>query len=149
MQAGEVRAGDREHVHHIIVSVIEPERIARPNVVNVRPILTDAQTPAPRAPRELGDHSAQAAEANRRAGAVMLVNWALGEDAPIYQPGNAKRIPAGSTLLFQVHYTTNGAPAGPLEDRADFRQNRRSGRFAPDRSPTRCSRFRRGRESSG
>jgi hypothetical protein len=111
MQAGEVRAGDREHVHHIIVSVIEPERIARPNVVNIRPIVPDGQAPAPRAPREVSsEQRAQATEANRRAGAVMLVNWALGEDAPIYQPGNAKRIPAGSTLLFQVHYTTNGAP---------------------------------------
>jgi hypothetical protein len=38
----------------------------------------------------------------------MLVNWAVGEDAPVYQPGTAKRIPAGSTLIFQVHYTTNG-----------------------------------------
>jgi hypothetical protein len=25
-------------------------------------------------------------------------------------PGTAKRIPAGSTLIFQVHYTTNGTP---------------------------------------
>ena len=40
----------------------------------------------------------------------MLVNWAVGEDAPVYLPGAAKRIPAGSTLVFQVHYTTNGKP---------------------------------------
>jgi hypothetical protein len=40
----------------------------------------------------------------------MLVNWAVGEDAPVYVPGMAKRIPAGSTLIFQVHYTTNGTP---------------------------------------
>ncbi len=40
----------------------------------------------------------------------MLVNWAVGEDAPVYLPGTAKRIPAGSTLIFQVHYTTNGKP---------------------------------------
>jgi hypothetical protein len=40
----------------------------------------------------------------------MLVNWAVGEDAPVFQPGNAKRIPAGATLVFQVHYTTNGTP---------------------------------------
>ncbi len=38
----------------------------------------------------------------------MLVNWAVGEDAPVYLPGMAKKIPAGSTLIFQVHYTTNG-----------------------------------------
>jgi hypothetical protein len=40
----------------------------------------------------------------------MLVNWAVGEDAPVHPPGTAKRIPAGSTLVFQVHYTTNGTP---------------------------------------
>ena len=38
----------------------------------------------------------------------MLVNWAVGEDAPVFVPGMAKKIPAGSTLIFQVHYTTNG-----------------------------------------
>jgi hypothetical protein len=38
----------------------------------------------------------------------MLVNWAVGEDAPVFLPGIAKRIPKGSTLIFQVHYTTNG-----------------------------------------
>ena len=40
----------------------------------------------------------------------MLVNWAVGEDAPVFSAGNAKRIPAGATLVFQVHYTTNGTP---------------------------------------
>ena len=40
----------------------------------------------------------------------MLVNWAVGEDAPVHAPGTAKRVPAGSTLIFQVHYTTNGTP---------------------------------------
>jgi hypothetical protein len=111
MQAGEVRAGDPEHVHHIIVSVIEPQPIRRPNVVSIRPVLASGETLSPRTPRDLTpEQRAQFAEAGRRAGAVMLVNWAVGEDAPIYQPGTAKRIPAGSTLLFQVHYTTNGAP---------------------------------------
>jgi len=110
MQAGEVRAGDRAHVHHIIVYVREPGTSARPTVVAVRPILSAGQTPvAPPAPRPA------AAEARTRTappggGDAMLVNWAVGEDAPVYQPGTAKRIPAGSTLIFQVHYTTNGTP---------------------------------------
>jgi hypothetical protein len=109
MQAGEVRAGDPEHVHHIIVSVIEPQQNTRPNVVNVRPIIPEGQAPAARPQRERAD-GAQAAQLSRRASAITLVNWAVGEDAPIYDRGTAKRIPAGSTLQFQVHYTTNGAP---------------------------------------
>jgi hypothetical protein len=107
MQAGEVRAGDRAHVHHIIVYVKEPKPSNRPNVVSVRPILPAGQTPAPAPVRAPGTVSPARASAPG-GGDAMLVNWAVGEDAPVYLPGTAKRIPAGSTLIFQVHYTTNG-----------------------------------------
>lgn len=112
MQAGEARPGDRAHVHHIVIYVREPEPNTRPKVVTVQPIL-----PAGQAPRQ----AARALAAARRAagddarpavdgGDAMLVNWAVGEDAPVYPPGAAKRIPAGSTLVFQMHYTTDGEP---------------------------------------
>src|SRR5499427_5010802 len=111
MIAGEVRAGNREHVHHIIVSVIEPSGNSRPAAMSVRAI-PDGADAAPRAARQLTDaQRAQLATATRRANAVSLVNWAVGEDAPVYPAGLAKRIPAGSTLQFQVHYTTNGSAA--------------------------------------
>jgi hypothetical protein len=112
IQAGEVRAGNPEHVHHIIVSVIEPEQNTRPSVMSIKAIFPDGQAPAARAPRQITDaQRTLAALAARRGGAISLVNWAVGEDAPVYPKGLAKRIPAGSTLVFQVHYTTNGAPA--------------------------------------
>jgi hypothetical protein len=110
MQAGEVRAGDRGHVHHIIVYVREPEPIARPNVVRVRPIVPAGQPAVRRAEGPPAAAPSAAARATPRGGDNMLVNWAVGEDAPVYLPGTAKRIPAGSTLVFQVHYTTNGTP---------------------------------------
>jgi hypothetical protein len=112
MQAGEVRAGDREHVHHIIVYVREPQRTNRPTAMTVRPILPEGQALTPRAPRPATAEPRvrQAAAPATRGGDNMLVNWAVGEDAPVYVPGTAKRIPAGSTLVFQVHYTTNGTP---------------------------------------
>ena len=110
IRAGEVRAGNPEHVHHIIVSVIEPPGNARPNVMSVRAIADGGDTA--RTPRTLTDaQRAQLAAAARRANAVSLVNWAVGEDAPVFPAGLAKRIPAGSTLQFQIHYTTNGAAA--------------------------------------
>jgi hypothetical protein len=110
IQAGEVRAGDRAHVHHIIVYVKEPKPSARPNVVRIRPILpAGAASPAPPA-REPAASDAPARSAAPGGGDAMLVNWAVGEDAPVYLPGTAKRIPVGSTLIFQVHYTTNGKP---------------------------------------
>jgi hypothetical protein len=111
MQAGEVRAGDRARVHHIIVYVKEPEPVRRPTVMSVRPILAGgaaAPAPAPRpaaAPRPDG-----AAAPVTRGGDQMLINWAVGEDAPVHLPGMAKRIPKGASLVFQVHYTTNGTP---------------------------------------
>src|SRR5688500_15432421 len=124
MQAGEVRAGDRAHVHHIIVYVRQPVRTVRPNVVTVRPIANATASPqaAPAATAERRAAAAAALAARPAAGAAqgagrppgggdaMLVNWAVGEDAPVHMPGTAKRIPAGSTLIFQVHYTTNGKP---------------------------------------
>jgi hypothetical protein len=109
MQAGEVRAGDPAHVHHIIVYVKEPKPSARPVAVNVRPILS-APISALALPARPAAAGGAAALATSRTGDNMLVNWAVGEDAPIFPAGMAKRIPAGSTLVFQVHYTTNGTP---------------------------------------
>ena len=107
MQAGEARPGDRAHVHHIVVYVREPEPNTRPKVVSVRPILPEGQRPSPQALRAL---AARAGQRPVGGGDAMLVNWAVGEDAPVYVPGTAKRIPAGSTLVFQMHYTTDGEP---------------------------------------
>ena len=134
MQAGEVRAGDRARVHHIIVYVKEPTPTRRPSLFTNRAIAS--ATPSPAAPaanatastatseaiaaaaRRLAEQRASSTGAAPSAGAApvtrggdqMLVNWAVGEDAPVFLPGMAKRIPKGSSLVFQVHYTTNGTP---------------------------------------
>ena len=107
MQAGEARAGDSRHVHHIVIYLREPEPSNRPKVVSVKPILPEGQQAPPRIDRTV------AAAVGRRpsgGGDAMLVNWAVGEEAPVFLPGTAKRIPAGSTLVFQLHYTTDGEP---------------------------------------
>ena len=111
MQAGEVRAGDKPHVHHIIVYVREPETRPRPGAVNIRPIFAEGERPSLPSPRTTtAGNAGGVAPGNAAARSTdnMLVNWAVGEDAPVFLPGQAKRIPAGSTLIFQVHYTTNG-----------------------------------------
>ena len=106
MQAGE-RAGDRAHVHHVIVYVREPKPVPRPSVVRIRPILP-AGEPLLRlrlaSRRRRGPHGGtrwwrcDAGELGRWRGCAGLSTC------------TAKRIPAGSTLVFQVHYTTNGKP---------------------------------------
>ena len=117
MQAGEVRAGDRTHVHHIIVYVKEPTPTRQPSVFVNRAIASAEPAPAlspevlaAAARRLAAQRPAAGASPVSRTGDQMLVNWALGEDAPVFQPGMAKRIPKGSSLVFQVHYTTNGKP---------------------------------------
>ncbi|MCI0379373.1 MAG: redoxin domain-containing protein [Gemmataceae bacterium] len=40
--------------------------------------------------------------------ASMLVGWAPGDMPALYEPGMAKRVPAGAKLVFEVHYTPNG-----------------------------------------
>ncbi len=38
----------------------------------------------------------------------MLAGTAPGEMPSIFEPGMAVRIPAGSKIIFQMHYTPNG-----------------------------------------
>ncbi len=42
---------------------------------------------------------------------ALLAGYAPGEQASHFEPGTARLVKAGSTLLFQVHYTPNGTPA--------------------------------------
>ncbi|HJZ82184.1 MAG TPA: hypothetical protein VKD91_17620 [Pyrinomonadaceae bacterium] len=53
----------------------------------------------------------QAPGATSRAEGQLLVGFAPGEQPLQFAPGFGKRIPAGSNLLFQVHYTPNGNAA--------------------------------------
>jgi len=43
-----------------------------------------------------------------RAEGRLLVGVAPGEDPTIFAPGFARKVPAGSNLVFQIHYTPNG-----------------------------------------
>jgi peroxiredoxin len=44
----------------------------------------------------------------RRRGQGHLCGYAPGDMPSVYPPGSAKKIPAGSELVFQIHYTPNG-----------------------------------------
>lgn len=105
IQAGEVRVDDREHVHHATVYIDDGD-LSRPVAMQVRAIFPEGQAPPPRQRPE----RAAGGQTQRRLGAV-FVNYAVGEDAPVYPKGQAKRLKAGATLIFQMHYTTNGHPS--------------------------------------
>lgn len=91
VRAAEVRPGNRGVVHHVIVYVREP---GNPWLKNAPPGV--AYVPAVRGERAQGEY---------------LAGYTPGKPAMQLAPGQAKLIKAGSDLVFQMHYTTNGKPA--------------------------------------
>lgn len=78
VQAAECRPGNRAVVHHIIVHVMAPGQ----------------RNPYE---RTLLDGSVGT-----------LAGWAPGDMPAVFRPGTARRVAAGSKLLFEVHYTPDG-----------------------------------------
>lgn len=91
VRLAEVRAGDRAHTHHIVVSVREPGS----NWLAGKP----AGVPFTLQP---GDRIGIPGE--------FLAGYGPGAMPELLAPGQAKLIKAGSDLVFQLHYTTNGTP---------------------------------------
>ena len=67
----------------------------------------------------------------------------------VYPVGTAKRIPAGSTLLFSQHYTANGRGSDRTKIGFIFSKEPPQREIAPARSSTRSSSSRRGQRRPG
>ncbi|HST21245.1 MAG TPA: thiol-disulfide isomerase [Blastocatellia bacterium] len=90
VQAIEVRPGSRSVVHHILVFCREPKATPRAmGYVSVVPKMNQRST--------RNDN--------------LIGTTAPGTNAMIFRPGTALRVKAGSVLVLQMHYTTNGAAA--------------------------------------
>ncbi len=104
VQFAEARPEDRAHVHHMIAFIREPGshwlREAKPGVFFVAP------KPGK---EEKVDTSALPSD--------FLVGYAPGQPPEMLEPGQAKLIKAGSDLVLEVHYTTNGKAS---TDRSKF-----------------------------
>src|SRR5262245_10272677 len=86
VQFAEIRAGDRAHVHHVIVSVRYPDQGPLPpageiNLSTLRPQSANAQA------RSVEDSDGR------------LVGWAPGEAPLMLRPGQAKLVKKGSVLI--------------------------------------------------
>ena len=90
VRLAEVRPGDRVHTHHIVVSVRDPDsRWLLGEPVGV-PFTLNAHNAGGGVPGEF------------------LAGFGPGAVPELLTPGQAKLIPAGSDLVFQLHYTTDG-----------------------------------------
>ena len=96
VQASEILPGLPEHVHHAVVYVRPPDS----------PWLRHAPVGKPFTAASLADPKDQQ-DAMWTDSDILLV-YAPGSTPDNWPAGMAKYIPAGSDLVFQMHYTTNG-----------------------------------------
>ena len=103
IQAIELRPGNRTVVHHILAFVREPGKPADPPAyATVVPKMT-------RPPAARGGNAPQ--QSQERGPDTLIATEAPGTNALIFEPGSALKIPAGASIVFQMHYTANGKAA--------------------------------------
>jgi len=96
VQMSEIRPTSPEHVHHAVVYIRPPNSTwLRSAPVGVPFVASDFKDPKMRA------------EAHETTSDMLLV-YAPGSEPDRWPDGMAKSIPAGSDLVFQMHYTANG-----------------------------------------
>jgi len=96
VQMSEIRPSSREHVHHAVVYIRPPSSTW----------LRNAPVGVPFTPSSFSD-AEERAEAHATTSDMLLV-YAPGSEPDRWPDGVAKFVPAGSDLVFQMHYTTNG-----------------------------------------
>src|SRR4029434_2576771 len=97
VQFAEIRQGNRRIVHHVIIDVRYPGQGKLPEPGEIPPNdLSSARGGG-------GVRSERPGDSDGR-----LVGWAPGEAPLALRTGQAKLIKKGSTLIFQIHYVTNG-----------------------------------------
>jgi mono/diheme cytochrome c family protein len=139
VQAAEIRPGNKRLVHHVIAHILTPQAIAGSKRTSAQADSQSANEQTifykegglarvkPNAP--VIDDGANApnggAAFKRRAGeegsdlfSILLTSYAPGKDPDVFAPGMAKRIPAGSKIVLQMHYSRfRGTLDKPERDR--------------------------------
>lgn len=103
VEAAEVRPGNRAVVHHVIAFIRPPGS----------PWMKDAKPGVPFVPQraERGRRNGGNSEGGEgMAGVELLAGFAPGLPEQKFRPGQARMVPAGSDIVFQLHYTANGKP---------------------------------------
>ncbi|HWO02606.1 MAG TPA: thiol-disulfide isomerase [Blastocatellia bacterium] len=144
VQAAEIHPSNRRVVHHVIAFVQTPQNMAKRaedakakgekigkraaggsglfyldgNLRRVKmdaPVVDNAceqKVPGGRQPGGNGEGENEG---------MLLAGFAPGTGNTAYPPGTAKRVPAGSTIMFQIHYSAfRGALKDPVTDRTSI-----------------------------
>ncbi len=102
VQAIELRPGTRSVVHHILAFVRDPGKPAEAPAFSI--VL-------PRMQRLPGHDGSASQQGQAKAPDTLIATEAPGTNPIIFEPGSALKIPAGATIVFQMHYTASGKAA--------------------------------------
>ncbi len=102
----EARPGARSVVHHIVVESRPPGSSMLKDAKFGVPYFA-VKKDYPRKP----DTGAGVAEGLDQGGVEVIATYVPGGDPYVTRPGQARLIPAGSDIIFQMHYTANGTEA--------------------------------------
>jgi hypothetical protein len=119
VQAAEIRPGNRRVVHHAIAHILTPQAASRNNESDSGPQIFYRQGTLARVRWDapIIDDGANAphggAAFNRRQGqedadgfSILLTSFAPGKQPDVFPSGVAKKIPAGSKIILQMHYSS-------------------------------------------
>jgi len=105
VQMAEARPGNRRIVHHILVAVVPPNKQGAASGKSGVSSLNRTKPDAP-VHDDTCSTPAQSFEEEQ-----WLAQFAPGLNPDIFEPGIAKKIPAGATLRMQVHYSKTSGSA--------------------------------------
>ena len=106
IESVEARPGTRSVVHHIVVSTRPPNSERFKEIKPGEPYVPQKKAKKKRK-KDTGAGVFEALNADGE----MLATFVPGGVPYRTRPGEARLLPAGSDLIFQMHYTTNGTPA--------------------------------------
>ncbi len=101
VELAEIRPSNRSVVHHAVVFIVEPGRGPLPPAGEIRSDMAEFEASTERSRDFRSGNSSDG----------KFAGYTPGEDPLVLRPGVAKLIKKGSVLIFNVHYTPNGAPA--------------------------------------
>ena len=108
VQFAEAVPSDREHVHHIIAFIRDPHSPWMKDAPIGVPFVPGHEAPPPEARQGAARRQGGGEGGGAIGGGDMLAGYAPGTIPDFLKPGQAKLIPKGADIIFQLHYTTDG-----------------------------------------